>query len=396
MQARRLALAAQGFGKARPDVPSARHVDRLTERLGLLQIDSVNVLARAHTVPLYSRLGAYDPTLLDKAAYGRRGRRLFEYWGHEASLIRLELQPALRWRMARAARGQGIYTGLARFAREHEAFVETIHRSVEAQGPCTARDLGAVEGRTGSSGGWWGWSDCKKALEFLFWAGRITTATRRGGFERVYDLPERVFGAEVVEAPTPAEDEAQRTLVMVAAQGLGIATERDLRDYFRLDPGDARSRIQELVEAGRLVPVKVKGWAALAYVTPEATRPGKIAARALVSPFDPLLWERNRTERLFGIRYRLEIYTPEHKREHGYYVLPFLLGDRIVGRVDLKAERAAGRLVVKAAHRDGQADSADATQALAAELRDVARWQGLETIAVEPKGDWSAELSGLV
>jgi uncharacterized protein YcaQ len=395
-QARRIALAAQGFGKARPAAPAARHVDRLIARLGLLQIDSVNVLARAHTVPLYSRLGPYDQALLDKAAYGRRGRRLFEYWGHEASLIRLDLQPAMRWRMARAARGEGIYTGLARFAREHAAFVETVYRAVEAQGPCTARDIGAVEGRAGSSGGWWGWSDCKKALEFLFWAGRITTANRRGGFERVYDLPERVFGPAVMDAPTPSEDVAQRELLMVAAQGLGIATERDLRDYFRVDPGDARARLQELVEAGSLIPATVKGWSATAYVPPDAVTPRRVAARALVSPFDPLLWERNRTERLFGIRYRLEIYTPEHKREHGYYVLPFLLGDRIVGRVDLKADRQAGRLVVKAAHRDGKAHPPDAAEALAAELRDVARWLGLGEIVVEPRGDWAAALAGVL
>jgi hypothetical protein len=395
-QARRVALAAQGFGKPRPEAPAGRHVDRLIDRLGLLQIDSVNVLARAHTVPLFSRLGPYDPGLLDRAAYGKRGRRFFEYWGHEASLIRLDLQPALRWRMARALRGEGIYAGLSRFAREHEAFVGTVYRAVEAQGPCTARDLGAVEGRAGSTGGWWGWSDCKKALEFLFWAGRITTATRRGGFERVYDLPERVFGPAVTQAPTPPEDEAQRQLLMVAARALGIASERDLRDYFRLDPGDARPRIQELVEAGRLVPAAVKGWSGLAYVTPESPAPRKIAARALVSPFDPLLWERSRTERLFGIRYRLEIYTPEHKREHGYYVLPFLLGDRVVGRVDLKADRQAGRLVVKAVHRDGKAHPSDATEALAAELKEVARWQGLDEVVVEPKGDWAAALAEVV
>lgn len=393
-QARRMALAAQGFGRRRPETPSAAHVDRLIGRLGLLQIDSVNVLARAHTVPLFSRLGPFDPELLARAAYGRRGRRFFEYWGHEASLIRFDLQPALRWRMARAARGEGIYGGLARFAREKSSFVESVYREVEARGASTARELGGVEGGRAGAGGWWGWSEVKHALEYLFWAGRITTATRRGGFERVYDLPERVLPRAVLDAPTPPEADAQRRLMAVAAGALGIATEFDLRDYFRLDPTDARARIPELVEDGAVVPVRVKGWNHLAYAAPATSAPRRIAARALVSPFDPLLWERGRTERLFGIRYRLEIYTPAHKREHGYYVLPFLLGDRIGARVDLKADRASGRLVIKAAHGEGLRRPAETAHDLAAELREVARWQGLEAIVVEHRGDLARALAG--
>jgi uncharacterized protein YcaQ len=392
-QARRIALAAQGFSKPRPGTPSGVHLDRLIERLGLLQIDSVNVLARAHAVPPFSRLGPYDPDLLSRAAYGRRGRRLFEYWGHEASLIRLDLQPALRWRMARACRGEGIYAGLARFAREKSSFVESVFREVEVRGPCTARELGAVEGGEAGAGGWWGWSDVKRALEFLFWAGRISTSTRRGGFERVYDRPERILPRAVLDVPTPSEADAQRRLMAVAAGALGIATEFDLRDYFRLDPADARARLPELVEDGAVVPVRVKGWSHLAYVSPGAPVPRRIAARALVSPFDPLLWERSRTERLFGFRYRLEIYTPAHKREHGYYVLPFLLGDRIVARVDLKADRGSGRLVVKAAHAEGPRHPAETAAELAAELRDVARWQGLETVVVEHRGDLAPSLA---
>lgn len=399
LQARRIALVAQGFGKPRPDEPARRHVDQLIERLGLLQIDSVNVLARAHTVPLYSRLGPYEHGLLERAAYGGRRRRVFEYWGHEASLIRLDLHPAMRWRMDRAGRGEGIYKGLALFARERRAFIDGVLAQVERRGPSTARELGAgAESPLGApgEGGWWGWSDCKRALEFLFWSGALTTATRRGGFERVYDLPERVLPPDILAAPDVPEAEAHRCLLLQAATSLGIATERDLRDYFRLDPADTRPRLAELVEAGDLEPVRVKGWVHVAYRRPDAPRGKPVEARALVSPFDPLLWERTRTERLFGIRYRLEIYTPAHKREHGYYVLPFLLGDGIAARVDLKADRATGRLVVKAAHPDGGRDPAETATVLAQELRSMARWQGLSDIVVEGRGDLSHRLSAAI
>jgi hypothetical protein len=395
-QARRIALGAQGFARRRPDEAARRHADAVIDRLGLLQIDSVNVLARAHTVPLFSRLGPYDAAFLERAAYGGKRRRLFEYWGHEASLIRLDLQPLLRWRMARADRGLGIYGGLARFGREKRPFIDAVLREVETRGPSTARELGGGEGGVGDAGtgGWWGWSEAKRALEFLFWAGHLTTATRRGGFERVYDLPARVFPAEILSRPTPHETEAQRELIMVAARALGVATERDLRDYFRLDPADAKLRVAELVEAGALIPARVKGWSHAAYLTPEAATPRKVHARALVSPFDPLLWERTRTERLFGIRYRLEIYTPAHKREHGYYVLPFLLGDRIAARVDLKADRSTKRLVVKAAHAEGKGDPGETATELAAELREVCRWLGLEAVVVEGSTAFAGLLAG--
>jgi uncharacterized protein YcaQ len=348
--------------------------------LALFQIDSVNVLARAHYVPLYSRLGAYDPALLDRAAYGGKRRRLFEYWGHEASLIRLDLHPLLRWRMERAAKREGIYGGLAAFAAERRAFVEEVFRQVEARGPISAREL--AEGGRGR-GSWWGWSDGKRALEFLFWAGRVTTASRRG-FERVYDLPERVFPAEILALPTPEPEEAQRALIRIAARALGVATAADLRDYFRLDAEDAKARIPELIESGALVPVEVRGWKAPAYIEPSAKIPRKIEARALVSPFDPLVWERSRTHRLFDFHYRIEIYTPAEKRQHGYYVLPFLLGDRIVARVDLKADRAAGRLLVHSVHLEPGSSPAEVRPALRDELELMARWLGLVEV-VEPK-----------
>jgi uncharacterized protein len=378
-QARRLALQALGFRDTRPAKPKRRHLERVLGRLALLQIDSVNVLARAHYMPLYARLGPYNLRLLDEAAYGRR-RSLFEYWGHEASLLRLDLHPLLRWRMARAERGEGIYGGLARFAIENRPFIDAALREIEQRGPLSAREL--TEGGRGRSA-WWGWSDGKRALEWLFWAGRVTTATRRG-FERVYDLPERALPAAVIALPTPSAEDAQRTLLRLAARALGVATERDLRDYFRLDVDETKLRLAELVEEAALLPAEVEGWTAPAYLDPGAKIPRRVEARALVSPFDPLVWERSRTERLFDFHYRIEIYTPAHKRQHGYYVLPFLLGDRIVGRVDLKADRAGGRLLVPAIHLEPWASPADVMPALRAELEDMARW--LNLAAVEPKG----------
>ena len=354
----------------------ARHIGRVTARLGMVQIDSVNVLARAHYVPFYSRLGPYDPALLDRAAYGGRTRSLFEYWGHEACLIRAELQPHLRWRMERARSGIGIYGGLARFAAERRPFIDAVLGQVERRGALASRDL--EEGGR-STGSWWGWSDGKRALEWLFWAGLLTTRTRRG-FERVYDLPERVLPRDILARPTPPVRDAQRELVRVAARALGVATERDLRDYFRLDPADARAAVSDLVEAGDLLSVAVRGWAAPAYLHREARVQRRITAQALVSPFDPLMWERPRAERLFGFRYRIEIYTPAHKREHGYYVLPFLLGDEIVARVDLKADRSLDQLLVQNLHLEPGA-GADARNALDDELAEIARWLGLARIA---------------
>jgi len=371
-----MVLAAQGFGETRPGLARRRHVAGVAARLGLFQIDSVNVLARAHYLPLFSRLGVYDRAWLDDAAYDRRRRSLFEYWGHEASLIRLDLQPLLRWRMARAERGEGIYGGLARFGRERADFVRAVLGEIEARGPLAAREL-AGGGR--GQGSWWGWSDGKRALEWLFWAGRVTTAHRRPSFERVYDLTERVLPAAVIGAPTPPVGDAQRALVRLAAEALGVATEPDLRDYFRLDHKECRARVAELVEDGQLLPVEVEGWPARAYCVADARRPRRIEARALVSPFDPLMWDRARAERLFEFRYRIEIYTPADRREHGYYALPFLLGDRLVARVDLKAEREAGRLLVRSITLEPHAGG-EVREALGAELETMAAWLGLREI----------------
>jgi uncharacterized protein YcaQ len=343
-----------------------------------LQIDSVNVLVRAHYMPLFSRLGDYDRALLDRAAYHRSHRRVFEYWGHEASLIRLDLHPLFRWRMARAARGEGIYSGTAKFGREKRTFIEAVRREIETRGALSAGELSDGGKSTAS---WWGWSDGKRALEWLFWAGEVTTAARRG-FERVYDLPERVLPAEIIAAPTPTAEEAQRELLRLASRSLGIATERCLRDYFRLDAAETKLRLAELVESGDLMPVAVEGWSAPAFLDPGARLPRRVEARALVSPFDPIVWERTRTERLFDFRYRIEIYTPAEKREFGYYCLPFLLGERIVARLDLKADRVAGRLVVHSIHLEDAVSPEEVAPHLAEELRLLASWLDLTDIAV--------------
>ena len=388
--ARRIALAATGLADPRPAVPNRGHLRRVIGRLGMLQIDSVSVLARAHYLPLFSRLGPYDRVLLDEAAWGRRPG-LFEYWAHEASLLPHDTYGLLRWRMARAGRSEGIYGELARFAAERRPFIDALLARVRAEGPMAASDAGGTRG----PGGWWGWSDAKRGFEWLFWAGEVTAATRRASFERVYDVPDRVLPPDTVSTPALPEAEAHRALLGLAARALGVATASDLRDYYRLSPPDCAGPLQDLVEAGELVPVQVEGWTQHAFVHRDARWPRSVAGCALVSPFDPAMWERGRAERLFGFRYRLEIYTPAHKREHGYYVLPFLLGERMVARVDLKAARASGTLHVLSAHAEPHAPP-DTAERLAAELALAARWLGLERLAVTPAGDFGPVLADTV
>jgi uncharacterized protein YcaQ len=372
-EARRVALAAQRFGPARPEKVNQGHLQRTIEWLGLHQIDSVNVLARAHYLPAFSRLGPYEKSLLNRAAWGPRGRRrLFEYWAHEASLLPLSLQPLFRWRMARADRGLAGYRGLRIFAQERRLEAMRLLERIRDDGPLAASKL--EKGRTG----WWEWSESKRMLEWLFWAGHITTATRGRSFERVYDLTERVIPAETLAFPTPTEAEAHRCLVERASRALGIATAGELCDYFRLYLRDAKQAIIDLVEEGELVPAIVPGWPA-AFLHREARCPRRIAARALLAPFDPLVWERARTERLFGFRYRISIYTPAENRQHGYYVLPFLLNERLVGRVDLKADRNGSRLLVHAVHLEPDAPP-EAMDELTAELAEMAGWLGLEKV----------------
>ncbi|UZE19717.1 winged helix-turn-helix domain-containing protein [Pseudomonas sp. B21-054] len=377
-QARRLALAAQGFdGRSSPASVQPSRLNRLIERLGVLQIDSVNALVRSHYLPLFSRLGHYSPDLLDQAAWSQgRRRTLFEYWGHEASLLPMSMYPLMRWRMIRASRGEGIYQQLARFGHERQDVIRRVLASVREQG---ALGAGSLSTRQEKAGPWWDWSAEKHALEWLFAAGEVTVAGRRG-FERLYDLPERVFPASVLQQPLPDEAQAQRALLLHAAEALGVATEKDLRDYFRLGPADSRGRLAELEEAGELLRCEVQGWKQPAWCRPAAKIPRKVAASALLSPFDSLVWERSRTERLFDFRYRLEIYTPVHKRVYGYYVLPFLHNERIAARVDLRAERALGRLAVHAVHEEEPGLDEEGVQALAINLRRMADWLGLERV----------------
>lgn len=386
-QARRIVLAAQGFADPPPrGVPDTRHLRRVLDRLNVIQVDSVNVVVRAHYMPAFSRLGGYPRDALDRLA-SRPPRLLFEYWGHEASLLPVRLQPQLRWRMA-----LGHKWGVGQWARQHPEFLRWVLDEVRDKGPLTAREIEHDAPRRKDNWGW-NWSDVKKALECLFWEGRVTAARRNGSFERVYDLPERVLPADVANAPTPDRANAHRELVRIAARSLGVATETDLRDYYRLWPAETRIAVAELVEAGELVPVTVSGWRQRAYLYPAARLPRRVeAAAALISPFDPLIWERARTERLFGFRYRIEIYVPAPKRVHGYYVLPFLLGERLAARVDLKADRKAGVLRIPAVWGEPDTPVGPTTERLAAELRRLAEWLGLDLVADPERGDLAPQL----
>jgi uncharacterized protein len=397
-QARRAAIAAQGLATARPrGRVDVRHLRRALDAIGIVQLDSVNVFSRSHYMPLFSRLGPYPRETLDRLTVHQDGqdarssadhRELFEYWGHEASLIPVDMQPLLRWRMARA--DDLAWKGVARIGREQSDLVERVLALVREQGPIRAADVGGPR-RERRPGEMWNWNDGKVALEYLFFAGQVT-AERRVNFERLYDLPERVLPAAVLAMPTPDEAEAQRELLLFAARRLGVATEPDLGDYFRLPRADSKARLAELVESGALRTVAVKGWSAPAYASADLKVPRRIRARALLTPFDSMVWARERTERLFDFRYRIEIYVPAPKRTYGYYVLPFLLGDRLVARVDLKSDRQAGVLRVAGAFAEAGVDEGEVAAELADELGLVSRWLGLGGVEVARKGDLAAKL----
>jgi uncharacterized protein len=385
--ARRIALAAQGFAEPRSSGEvSVRQLRRMTERLAVVQIDSVNVLSRSHYLPAFSRLGAYPRAALDDLTARRHA--VFEYWAHEASFLPVRLQPYLRWRMAAAE--QHAWGNMVRIQRERPGYVAEVLDRVRTAGPLKAGDL--AEPRPDRAGAMWNWHDGKIALEWLFFTGEITATHRTTAFEKVYDVTERVLPADVLRAPTPEPADAVRELVRTAARALGVATERDLRDYFRLRPEATRQAVAELADAGELQPVEVVGWGAPAWLDPAARRPRWVRARALLSPFDSLVWERPRVERIFDFRYRLEIYTPAAKRVHGYYVLPFLLGDRLVARVDLKADRQAGVLRVQAAHGEEGIERPRVAAALAEELRLMAGRLELDGVGVAAHGDLAADL----
>ncbi|WP_027944204.1 winged helix-turn-helix domain-containing protein [Amycolatopsis taiwanensis] len=390
--ARRIALAAQGFADPRPEVPTRRHLKRVLSRVQLIQLDSVNVVARAHYSPLFARLGAYDQSLIDEAAWShsaRKPRLLVEYWAHEASLVPVEDWPLLH----SGAKRPGWWRHYAKIVEHSPGLAEDILAVVKELGPIGAggieREVAGESKRT--PGPWWDRSEVKKVCEWLFGMGRLTTGTRRG-FERLYDLPERVLPPESLTRRVDAADGA-RQLIARAASALGVATETDLRDYYRLGPEVSHQAVAELVEAGVLEQVRVRTWRAPAYRHADAKVPRKITGRALLCPFDPLIWERARTERLFGFRYRIEIYVPEPKRVHGYYVFPFLLDGELVARVDLKADREAGLLRVPGAFAEPGVDVPRVADELAGELRLMAGWLGLDGVAIGARGDLAPALA---
>jgi uncharacterized protein YcaQ len=389
-QARRITLAAQGFLDKPHASPTMGTLTRAVRRTGVLQIDSVNVLQRAHYMPLFSRMGAYDTDLLGRAASGRANRRLVEYWAHVQAYMPVELWPHMQHRMEqyRPQRGKWWTDGVT------DELSASLMAEIADRGASTARELD--DGLPRGKKHWgWNWSASKKALDFLFVVGDLAISGRNSQFEVLYDLPERVLPEAVLAQPTPAPEQAHRELVRRAAISHGIGTEPDLRDYYRMKPAESQPAVAALVEEGELIPVAVEGTTKPAYLHRDARLPRRIRARALLSPFDPLVWERARTEHLFDFRYRIEIYVPEAQRVHGYYVLPFLLGERIVARVDLKADRKTGVLHVKAAYAEPLAPPETAAE-LAAELRELAGWLGLAEIAVASRGDLSAALRSAV
>ena len=357
-QARRIALAAQGFRDPRHTTPTMRTFNRTLARTGVLQVDSVNVLQRAHYMPLFSRMGPYDQSLLTRASE-KKPRRLVEYWAHVQALMPVELWPVMQHRMDHYRAQRGKWNTMV----ERPELEKSVLAEVRGLGASTARDLDDGLPRAKEQWGW-NWSDTRKVLDFLYMSGDLAIAGRNSQFEVLYDLPERVLPAEVLAAPTPTVEEASLELVRRAAVSHGVATAQCLRDYYRMHNDRVKPAIASLVEAGELLPVRIEGWHRPAYLHRDAKLPRRVDARAVLSPFDPVVWERERAERLFDFHYRIEIYVPAEKRVHGYYVLPFLLGDTIAARVDLKADRKAGVLQVKAAYAEPGAPPRDRRRAL--------------------------------
>jgi uncharacterized protein YcaQ len=389
-EARRLALAAQGFADPRPRRPGPAHLQRTIRRLGLLQLDFVNVLVPSHYFVPFSRLGPYERGRLDEVVY--RGREFTEQWAHEASIVPVESWPLLRHRMdAHRVRPWGF----ERFLEEHPVYVRGVLDAVRARGPLTADDLAAPDGASRWLEGSWYGSVPRAVLEAHFGRGVLAVADRRPGFARAYDLAERLLPAEHHGRRVGRED-AQRELLLVAARAHGVGTAADLADYFRMPVREARPRLAELVAAAALRAARVEGWREPAYLHPAARPPARVEAAALLSPFDPVVWFRPRAARLFGFDYRMEVFVPAQKRRWGCYVLPFLLGDRLAARVDLKADRARRRLLVLSAYLEAGADPGAAATALAAELRALAGWLGLAGIAVGRRGGFARPLAAAV
>ena len=392
-EARRLALHSLGFGARKPARASAAHVRATAARLGAIQIDSVNVLARAHYLPTFSRYGPYPTAALDDLAHGKR--ELFEYWGHAACFLPIDLYPLMRWRMANQCEA---WAGVG---RKKKAFIDAVHRELTERGPLSASELSNA-GK--SKGPWWGWSEGKEALELLFRQGRVAIAGRRN-FERLYDVPERVLPRTCFECEPVAADEAKKALLVRAARAMGVGTAKDIAQYFHIDawwdrltvkgrraPAKVHALFDELVEDGRLEHVRVEGWQQPAYIAAGARIPRSIDVRSIVSPFDPVMWERKWTKAVFGFDYQIEIYVPAPKRIYGYYVLPFLFGDRFAARVDLKADRKSSTLMVHAAYVEPEIDPGLVAEALAGELRSMAGWLTLDSFAIARKGNLARPL----
>jgi uncharacterized protein YcaQ len=386
-QARRIALGAQGFATARPSgSPDRRSFRRVVDAIGLLQLDSVNVLVRSHYLPMLARLGPYDRDRLDR--FTTDPQEMFEYWGHAASLLPTRTYPVWHFRRERLR----VSPRAEEFERNNPGYLDSVYDEVAANGPITVSDLTDAGDRTGS---WWGRGPGKQALEWLFAHGHIT-ATRDAGFGRRYDLTERVIPRRHLESPAMTVEEAQRYLLLEAVRHLGVATAGDLLDYYRLHGPTARPVLRDLESEGALVVAEVPGWRDPVYLDPSVRLPRRVTGAALLTPFDPVVWHRDRTERLFDFHYRIEIYVPEPKRRFGYYVLPFLLDGELVGRVDLKADRQAGVLRVQAAHVEAGRDPLRVASAMAGELETMAGWLGLGDVAVVRRGDLAPTLASAI
>ncbi len=382
IQARRIALAAQGFNDPKPTGPvTARQFRRVMDRMAILQLDSVNVLCRSHYLPVLARLGPYDRDKLNRYLY--HSNQNFEFLSHEASITSQDVQPLLRHR-ARTRR-----RWVEAIERDLPGYVGAVFDEVSERGAVSVKDLTDPGGRTGP---WWGHSKGKRALECLYVTGRLSIKERTNMFVTVYDLPDRVLRPEVLAEPEPELDDAHEQMLLLGAKSHGIGTATDIADYFRLKMPVARPLLAKLVESGALEQVSVEGWKEPAYLHPEAKRPRSVTGTALLTPFDPVVWFRPRALRLFDFHYRIEIYVPEPKRVHGYYVLPFLLDEELVGRVDLKADRKTGVLRVRGAYAEEGADKVRVASEMSGSLFEMAAWLGLDDVAVERRGDLASHL----
>tara|TARA_E500000318_G_C3553944_1_gene210215 strand:+ start:586 stop:1824 length:1239 start_codon:yes stop_codon:yes gene_type:complete len=389
-QARNLALVGQGFDCDENRPVTKRRIMKAIRKTNMLQVDSVNVLTRAHYMPVFSRLGVYDPKLLDDIVWGKsRDRKLIEYWGHEASMIPIEDYPLYRWRMEDARSGKGMWGRIARMQHEQPELIDGILERIENEGALGASDLDQAGPKSAE---WWGWSDTKTALEYLFWSGQVTAHKRRNSFERVYDLPHRVIG-DAAHDPAPDRQDAMCDLICKGIAATGVAAEIDLRKYFRMPTAETKACLARLVEEGRLLRADVQGWKLDGYLCPNVNQRARAKPTCLMVPFDPVMWERDRVERIFSFNYRIEIYVPAEKRQYGYYVLPFMLNGEFVARVDLKSDRKAGVLLVQSAHLEGGFERLDVAGPLMENLHRLAAFLGLGGVKVIPANDFSKYLA---